>query len=494
MCVAFVFCMFCMTRQDRKANPEIQLVQVEKSLVQVVIDIRRIRNALLPVAQLPYDVLQHIFSLSQYEIPIRRKVYEDRRTFLEDHGGASTHISYHISNRWLHFLHVSKSWREAAIACSSLWTNFSLHHYSKKTSSLIRSILRNSLSRPLHIQIVNARTDSMGYQHRALEALLAHVSRFEHLCLLDIPDNDLTILTDAEVVDLEALVLRRTDHNEWRIPRHQGIDTLLGNCSGLKYLTLAHHPPWAVSSTYLRQLDLRDFTFFPDTFHTLLDLMENSRNLEDLKLSGVYSDFLSPTGGAKTKRVVHLPSLRRLLLEHVVIAELLPHMKLSDDVAITLESRPESGRMSGPLSSKTFLRHILVHHTRLFQVRSLVITAEEANAWRLAGIGHTSAWTFNSLHANSIQRELEILANSTEELWMSSTVDDPPSPDLAHSHPYPDYTLYHSSEILALLLPHAHHLTKVVIATRRLNLHCLDLLKQPRTCPNLKTLQISTLR
>lgn len=94
--------------------------------LQVVRALQSRRNALLPISQLPCEILCRIF---EYVAP--------------------SDLTYGRDLRWIAFSHVSQCWRETALSCAALWRFVPIYG----PTELTREFLRRSKSAPLALNV-----------------------------------------------------------------------------------------------------------------------------------------------------------------------------------------------------------------------------------------------------------------------------------------------------------------------------------------------------
>ncbi|KAF8649042.1 hypothetical protein AX16_006061 [Volvariella volvacea WC 439] len=119
---------------------------------QAIIDLRRRRNNLTPVYQLPPEVLSRIFSTYAASFP--------------------------GSYKWVPVTHVSYHWREVAISSPRLWSSI----YTKYSSEWLQEVLVRSKSSPILV--------SCNYKMNVGD-LTEHIARIRRLSFLDISGGDL---------------------------------------------------------------------------------------------------------------------------------------------------------------------------------------------------------------------------------------------------------------------------------------------------------------
>ncbi|KAI0303372.1 hypothetical protein B0F90DRAFT_1710492 [Multifurca ochricompacta] len=298
------------------------------------------RNSLVPVSRLPNILLTHIFTL-----------------LLND----SQHIYHqHTSPTCLHVSHVCRTWRDAALHCSLLWTNI-LFRPPEWTAIM----LERSRTAPLTIEVLILPRDFANTAFlNSVRLALSHIRHIRYLCIIlldrchDLGDL-LSFFPSESPSALEELTL--SSHSDFPIYTFPSFES----ASQLRSLDLNRcHINWQMFSSLgnLTSLVLKDIPIISrPSIDNILFILRSMSNLEKLALIHAIPELptsirtLPPTPGItpiKLERLSHL-SLAGFVLDCVNVMRhfIMPRCK---QVNLRAESRwrlPEVTLAISPLAN-----------------------------------------------------------------------------------------------------------------------------------------------
>lgn len=305
-----------------RRNPALEWTEAQRDTTRNYIkSLARLRNAQLPIARLPHELLSTIFELADYD-----------------------ELRYYDRHRGETFSRVSYAWRVVALSTSRLWRVIQLQQ---------SSMARKHLSRCSGgtIEVHSSGNGSMEHILKSKEILVPHIHQLKSLSacypvhamqsFLDIVDGEgLPVLTDFELrVFGPPTVGDRLRLFEKTFKR--------GSFPILSRLALYSVHVDASSGIFENLVELKLYYQWVNkepspedtTIQELLDMLEGCQTLRRLDLA--YCGPRFPQGTLiypDPLRIVSLPALQALFItdEALVISQILAHISLPQSASIDL--------------------------------------------------------------------------------------------------------------------------------------------------------------
>ena len=324
---------------------------------QVLYSLLTRRNTLVPISNLPPEILARVFHLLVLKEPpffVRRKL------------------------GWIRVTHVCRHWRQVALDDSSLWAQIIWGSQTVTNIKWISEMLARAKNAPLDIEFYNVLESSP----EAILMILPHLSHIRQFRLYVSTRFPCNIDRVQKIYSCEAPVLKHFECNAFsliRFPDIGGNMLFKGRAPMLRTFSLSHVViPWPfIPRGQLTQLKIacrtEDFDSF-ENLNQLIDLLVNCPALEILALDSCLPSQLTELSHGQT---IHLPHLSRLRLcgSTSRIMNMLKMLKLPSST--TLHSKCISKITSIPNDSEGSLLAVLSAQFQSFapvEFKSLTVT------------------------------------------------------------------------------------------------------------------------
>lgn len=252
-----------------------QLDEIDSFVTQLQLQVRTLRNFLLPVHALPLEILSDIFSTHSTSPPLHSPSLSDIAVKARP-------------SQVLPITHVCKHWRNTALGCTSLWRSIVFkpaggpHPYRFQDECLLRSS-----GAPLDVQIEDKITgrvgvlDKLGLQSARLRKFhllnIAHVQKLHN----DVFRGEAPILESLQITFDYTYIYRNRENEE--TPEDTLPLLFSGHTPALRRLTLGCFVKFANRFENLVELRLEEQNYdVPSDLHRLFNLLAASPNLVQL--------------------------------------------------------------------------------------------------------------------------------------------------------------------------------------------------------------------